>query len=204
MTELKEDTENRILDAARKVFLEKGLDGARMQEIADEAKINKSLLHYYFRTKDRLFEAIVQQVLKVIFPQVSELISKESSLEEILRVFIQLYINMLKKHPYIPMFVLREISRNTNLVSTFAGVIRLQPLINSFSEKYKQEVAKGNFREIEPRHLIINILAMCIFPVAARPIVESTVYKGEVFDFEKFMDERAEIITDFVFKAIKV
>lgn len=204
MTELKEDTENKILDAARKVFLEKGLDGARMQEIADEAKINKSLLHYYFRTKDRLFEAIVQQVLKVIFPQVSELISKESSLEEIIKAFILIYINMLKKHPYIPMFVLREISRNTSLVNTFAGVIHLKPLIAQFSEIYNKEVEKGNFRKIEPRHLIINILAMCIFPVAARSIVESTVYKDEKFDFEEFMDERAEVITDFVFKAIKV
>ena len=83
MNEIKKDnTEEKILNAAQTVFIQKGMDGARMQEIADEAGINKALLHYYFRTKQKLFEAIFKKVFSQIFPNLMDMVHSELPIEE--------------------------------------------------------------------------------------------------------------------------
>ena len=82
MSEQELSTEKTILEAAKKVFLDKGFDGARMQEIADEAGINKALLHYYFRSKDKLFDAIFEEAFKQFLPNISDIMVSDISIEE--------------------------------------------------------------------------------------------------------------------------
>src|SRR5680860_1428715 len=109
MNDIKKDnTEEKILHAAQTVFIQKGMDGARMQEIANEAGINKALLHYYFRTKQKLFEAIFKKVFKQIFPKIETFILSDLPFEEKLGVFIDNYIDLLIKNPYFPAFILKE------------------------------------------------------------------------------------------------
>ena len=103
-------TELKILAAARKVFIRKGLDGARMQEIANEAGINKALVHYYFRNKQKLFEAVFIEAFGKFLPQVSEVIMQEISLIEKIEAVVSRYIDFLQKNPYLPNFVLNELS----------------------------------------------------------------------------------------------
>src|ERR1035438_8897932 len=112
MAELDNTTEKKILDAAKIVFLEKGFDGARMQEIADKAKINKALVHYYFRSKDKLFDAIFQEAFQQFLPKVAEVMMTEKPLFEKIEFFIDTYITMLSKNPHLPGFVMHEINRN--------------------------------------------------------------------------------------------
>ena len=103
MNELKKDnTEEKILNAAQRVFVEKGMDGARMQEIANEAGINKALLHYYFRTKQKLFEAIFKKVFKSILPNIMEMVHSDLPIEKKLEIFIEKYIELLLKNPFVP------------------------------------------------------------------------------------------------------
>ena len=87
MSEKDSNTEQIILKAARKVFTHKGFDGARMQEIADEAGINKALLHYYFRSKDKLFEAIFKEVITTFFPRIISVLTSDLSLFEKITLF---------------------------------------------------------------------------------------------------------------------
>jgi len=203
MKELKEETENKILEAARAVFLKKGLDGARMQEIADEAKISKALLHYYFRTKERLFDAIFRSVFMALFPKVSQIIDEKLSAEEVIRKFIYLYIGMLKKHPYVPVFIIREINRDPDAILKFISEVELWPMAQKFTEMMNNEIAEGRYRTINTKHIVINIISMCVFPVLAQPIVKNIVFKDEYTSYENFMDERAEIIIDFVLNSIR-
>ena len=108
MNDIKKDTtEEKILDAAQTVFTRKGMDGARMQEIANEAGINKALLHYYFRSKQKLFEAIFKQVFKQIFPDIKAFIHSEIPLEKKLGIFVEKYIDLLMKNPFLPSFSLQ-------------------------------------------------------------------------------------------------
>lgn len=108
----KDSTEEKILEAAKTVFLAKGMDGARMQEIADEAGINKALLHYYFRSKERLFEAIFSHIVKFAFPEITRIIASEEPVVVKIERVIDAYLGLLLKHPFIPGFIMKELSRD--------------------------------------------------------------------------------------------
>src|SRR5918997_7044366 len=95
------DTEERILDAARAVFVRHGTAGARMQEIAQEAGVNQALLHYYFRSKDRLAEAVFRQVAGRLLPTVFEILGSDLSIEEKVERFVSLYIDTLSRSPFL-------------------------------------------------------------------------------------------------------
>ena len=106
------NTEERILKAARTVFIEKGYYGARMQEIADKAEINKAMLHYYFRDKEKLFYRIFEKVFQEFFPMITDIIDSEKKIEYKIREICNNYVSLFQKNPYIPLFILSEISRN--------------------------------------------------------------------------------------------
>ena len=110
------ETEEKILEAAKKVFVNKGYDGARMQQIADEAGINKSLLHYYFRSKDKLFEAVFQETLLRIGPMVLSFVNEPIPLEVKIWKFVDDYIEIIKNKP-ISKIVHENSSHRSNLSS---------------------------------------------------------------------------------------
>src|SRR5271169_392301 len=105
-------TKEKILAAAKKVFMTKGMAGARMQDIADEAGINKALLHYYFRSKDKLFEMIYLEEAKKFFPKISMIFQSELPLFEKIKQFADEYISEILENPYLPWFVFNEINRD--------------------------------------------------------------------------------------------
>ncbi len=91
-------TERQILEAAKKVFGRKGMDGARMQEIADEAGLNKALLHYYFRNKERLFQEVIREVFSSFFPRIMTVMSLEGmAFEEKIRTFVNEYLDLIER-----------------------------------------------------------------------------------------------------------
>src|SRR6476469_2105507 len=103
--------EQRILAAAKKIFLSKGLDGARMQDIADEAGINKALLHYYFRSKDKLFEQIFMEVASAFLPRIFAILESEATLFDKIEKFCSEYISQEIKTPYVPILLLHDNKR---------------------------------------------------------------------------------------------
>lgn len=107
----KENTEEKILEAAKEVFIEKGNDGARMQEIADKAGINKSLLHYYYRTKEKLFESVFKFAFSQFAPKFLNTFNTGEDFFTQLRKFIDIYIDLISKNSFIPMFILNEVNR---------------------------------------------------------------------------------------------
>ena len=111
MTETDKQTEERIFDAATDVFLDKGMDGARMQDIANHANINKALLHYYYRTKDKLFEAVFEKIAAKVFSKFAPVFNENLSLEDKIRFFFNEHISFLQKNPRLPAFILNEIGR---------------------------------------------------------------------------------------------
>src|SRR5580700_8969817 len=103
------NTEQKILEAAEEIFHEKGFDGARMQEIADKASINKGLLHYYFKTKDSLFQAIFSMAFRKMMAQVQSIVSMDIPLDKKIDLMVDGYMIMLAKNPALPRFVINEL-----------------------------------------------------------------------------------------------
>lgn len=193
-------TEDNILEAARKVFISKGLDGSRMQEIADEAGINKALLHYYFRSKDKLFERIFTEAMQRILPKVHESIERSENIAFFIREFVNNYHNLLNDIPFLPLFVLHEVNRNP---SRFASIIKGKGLpIAQLQKLIDRDVAAGRMLAIPAEHLMINIMSMLVFPVVAKPFIKIIVFDKDSDKIDSFYDERKESIISFVTRAI--
>ncbi len=200
MTEIDINTEQLILEAARKVFTKKGFDGARMQEIADEAGINKALLHYYFRSKDNLFEAIFKEVLTSVFPRIiSVLMSPVPLIQKIEQISIN-YIEMLKQNPDIAVFVFHEISRNPlRMVGNFKNAGADFRIV---SKQIEEEVQTGNIIPIKAEHLIANLISMCVFPFIAKPVFMGMMGMDDDA-FLRFIEERKLVIPQTIIASIK-
>jgi AcrR family transcriptional regulator len=195
------NTEQKILDAARKVFMQKGMAGARMQEIADEAGINKALLHYYFRSKDRLFEHILDEVVTKISEGISSMFTMEMTVIERLSSFIDIYIDTIKKNLYLPIFVLTEINTNPE---RFATMIRqkIVPNMGGFILELDAEIKEGKINPIHPLHLISSVLGMVIFPFAVYPLIKAAITDEYYGLADNFLEERKDVVKEFVINAL--
>ena len=200
MTGIDLNTEQIIMKAARRVFTNKGFDGARMQEIADVAGINKALLHYYFRSKDKLFEAIFKEVLNTVFPKIiAVLMSPLTLFEKIEKVSFN-YIEMLKQNPDLAIFVFHEISRNPErLVGNFKNVGADFKIIQT---QITKEVEAGIIVPIKAEHLIANLISLCVFPFIARPVLMGMAGMDQT-EYDRFLEERKQIIPHTLITAIK-
>jgi len=195
-------TEKIILEAAKKVFLEKGFEGSRMQLIADEADINKALLHYYFRSKDNLFEAIFEEAFMQFLPNISQVLNSELPLVDKVNAFVEQYINMLQNNPHLPIFIMRELQREPQRIIELIKKLGLKPeLIEAF---FKKEKEKNQIVTIPTTHLLVNIISLCVFPFMARPIIEGIVFNNDKEAFNNFLQERKKLVADFIINAITV
>jgi TetR/AcrR family transcriptional regulator len=205
MSEQEKKTEEQIFDAAHKVFVIKGFDGARMQDIADEAKINKALLHYYYRTKEKLFDAIFDRVFKNMFPRVFKFMGDDSSITSKIEQFVDVYIDLISNNPFIPSFVINELNRNpqrlVDIIGHKTGLIESNAFAK-FSKVVEDEVAAGKIKPVKAEHLIVNIIALCIFPIIAKPIVQGVLFENDKKRYQAFLSERKQEVTRFIIQAI--
>ncbi len=207
MTEISKDTEEKILIAAEDIFTKNGLDGARMQEIADKAGINKSLLHYYYRSKEKLFSSVFKVAFKKLIPQVITIISSDLPLFEKIKKFTSSYVDLVSKNQYIPMFVLYELQKNPegilNIMLKTLSELEQNP-VKVFSEDVKREIEKGNIREIDPRQLFVNMISMCVFPFIAKPLICAIACNNNENEFKLFLESRKTEISNFIINSIKI
>ena len=195
------NTENKILEAAKKVFIQKGWAGTRMHEIADKARINKALLHYYFRTKEKLFNTVFKYAFFKFVPKIEELLNSEKSLYEKIELIADQYITVLMKHQFIPLFVMHEIHRNPEKLYGLLKQAGVRPEI--FIEQIQREIHKENIKNISPQQLIVNLLALCIFPVAARPLMQRVFFQNDKKQYTQFLESRKKEIPEFIINSIK-
>jgi len=201
MTEKDKHTEEKIFESATEVFIEKGMDGARMKEIAEHAGINKSLLHYYYRTKDHLFNAVFEMIVGQMFKKFAPILDENLSLEDKIRFFFKEHITFLEKNPRLPGFLINELHRNPTRIKRLIQGIDINKLWSTLEEQHKEELTRYNItRETIPQ-LMTSIAAMSVFPFIAKPIVASIMEKMG-YDFNEYIEERKEYAADFVINAI--
>lgn len=195
-------TEEKIFDAATDVFEEHGLSGARMQEIADRAGINKALLHYYYRSKDRLFEAVFNRLAGKMFERFIGALDNEMSLQQKLEHFYHEHITFLQKHPKLPGFVLHEINQNPERLLNAFGNERLQKIRNNLFAQLDAEIAAGHIAPIDKAQFLSNLLALSVFPFAARNMLE-LVLQDTDFNFDDFINQRKTLLPEFMMNAVR-
>ncbi len=202
MTENDKLTEEKIFEAATDVFLDRGMDGARMQDIADRASINKALLHYYYRSKDKLFNAVFEKIAEKIFSKFAPVFSEDLTLEEKIRFFYREHITFLQKNPRLPAFILNEINRNPLRIRKILKNIDINKVWLILEEQHRDELAAYNITRDKIPQLMTTIVSISVFPFAARGILEGIFEKLDI-SFDVYLEERKEYAADFVIKAIK-
>lgn len=195
-------TEERILTAAKKIFVLKGMSGARMQDIADEAGINKALLHYYFKNKEQLFEMIFMEAAAKLFPKINKIFDGDQPLFEKIESFCEEYITIVTDNPFLPLFVINEINQDPDyfLKKVWAGKSKPNP--TKFLEQIDREVKKGTIKKINPVHLLMNLISMTIFPFMGKPMFQKNLGISEA-QFRQLMEQRKKEIPAFIIDAIK-
>jgi TetR/AcrR family transcriptional regulator len=204
MPKFKKDrtTEEKILEAARKVFVMKGMYGARMQDIADEAGINKALLHYYFKNKEKLFEEIFMEAAGKLFPRINAIFIADEPLFAKIEQFCDEYINVVLVNPYLPLFVLNEMNQNPVYFFNKLWNEKQRPQPAKFLAQIQEEISKGTIKNISPLQLLMNLLSMTIFPFIGKPIFQMTLGIDEL-QWRMIMEQRKKEIPKFIIESIK-
>ena len=202
MTESDKQTEEKIFEAATEVFVAKGMDGTRMQDIADHAGINKSLLHYYYRTKDRLFNAVFEKIADQMFKKFSPVFDENLSLEEKIRFFYREHIEFLNKNPRLPAFVLNEINRNPARMKKLLKNIDIKKLWSTLEAQHKDELERYNITPETIPQLMTSIVSLSVFPFAGKALI-SAIMEKMGYKFDEYIEKRKEYAAEFVIRAIK-
>lgn len=195
-------TEEKIKEAAKSVFVRNGYSGARMQDIADEAGINKALLHYYFRSKEKLFELIFFEVFDIVIPQLRATVNTDQSVEEKIKSFAFTYIDVIQANPHVPIFILHELSQGADRFVEKLKQRQVIPEMAQFMLQLIDEMESGKIKSFQPLHLFMNIISMCAFPFVAKPLLQAVSGVSEE-DWTVLMNERKEEVTRFILSAIK-
>lgn len=202
----KTPTEEKILMSAKKVFYQKGLKGARMQEIADDAGVNKAMLHYYFRSKEKLFDKVFEQSVKSVTPMLTNVFLETTDLNTKIAHLIEMLIDFFLEEPYLSNFIVNELSQNPdklfmNILDQKGGLIgKIIPLIN---DQIQAEIEKGTVKaEIRSAELILNIMSLCLLPIMSQTVLQKTLGIDDE-RMRRFMIKRKQTVTQFVLDAIK-
>ena len=207
ITKEKKNTEEKIMSAAEDVFMKEGFSGARMQTIADKAGINKSLLHYYFRSKQKMFYAVFRRLAPKIFPEILNVLQEDMTIFKKIEKFIYGYIDVIsKRNKMLPLFIISELARNPESIAIAMEETLTSlnfNLIEKFSMEIKQEIESGNMRPIDPRQLFVNIVSLSVFPFIGKPII-MRIGKFDNKEFDEFIKQRKKLVAEFVINSIKI
>ncbi len=203
------DAEDVILEAAHDVFVRRGTSGARMREIAETAGVNQALIHYYFRNKEGLARAVFVRAARQLMPAVLQALGSSLPLEEKVERVIDTEMEILGKHPYLPGFILCELAhhpeRAEQLVEAALGEDHDHAVPDAtavLGRQLREAASRGDIRPIEPEQFLVNLLALGIFPFAARPLLE-VVLGLEEAGFETFLAERRRELVGFFLRGLR-
>jgi AcrR family transcriptional regulator len=184
-------TEQKIKEAASRVFTKKGYGNARTRDIAEEAGINLALLNYYFRSKEKLFNIVMGERIEKLFGVLAPVLNDESTtVEEKLEKITDNYITMLIEHPDLPIFVLSEIRNNPEQLSS-----RMQAKRHLTESVFIRQLVERR-KDISPYHFLMNLLGMTLFPFIGKPVLGPIM--GGDDQFQAVMEQRKKLIPKWI------
>lgn len=193
------DTEARIFDAALRVFARKGKDGARLQEIADEAGIHRPLLHYYFRTKQQLYEAVAERMFNQFLASF-DAPAEGGRFADTLQAFITHYVDSVREHPHAAMWMVAEnMAGNPILGEMLARAFATEGSPQrSMVEATEKAIANGEIRPVDARQLLLTVVSACVFFFVTLPTVKM-MNPLAAQDFDAYVEERKAHVFEVVY-----
>ena len=164
--------EQRIIQAAKQVFIEKGYAKAGMSDIAVRVGINRSGLHYYFRTKEKMFEAVFADIVLSFIPSIHNIILQDKPIPERIAEMVDVYFEVLRKEPCFPVFITQEIQRDaTHLFNTISS-LEIGQYASRIKEVLHTEMKNGTIKNIPIEFIFYTFYGLIVFPFLVRPLAE--------------------------------
>ena len=192
--------EERIFEAAKTVFFRQGYDGARMDEIARLAGVNKAMLHYYYRSKRKLFLSVFRSSVEHLLPHVGRLLRDDLPVLEKVDRFIASYLDVALENPHLPGFIFEEMRRNPEWLAQLVTQ-HTAGLLDLLTKQIKAAAAAGTMRFLPAEQLLTNLLALCAFPFLARPALQALT-RLEDDQYQAFLEARRFDVASFVTRAL--
>jgi TetR/AcrR family transcriptional regulator len=196
------ETRERILDAAHAVFLRRGTAASRTQEIADEAGVNKALVHYYFGTKAALADAIFERALSTLTPLIFGILADPTrSIEQKVRDIVREQIDFHLARPYVAGYMISEMHGQPQRMAALMAR-RGGPPLDVIGRQLRQAAKAGLMRAISPKQFVVNMMGLLIFPFALRPGL-SLLLGLDPSGWAAFMEERKRLLPDFILAGLR-
>ncbi len=195
------NTRAKILETARFLFLEKGVDNTSIRDISNKAEINVASINYHFKSKENLFEFVLEDLLTTNTQKLPEILNADLPLKEKIKNYVDTYFEIIRLNPELPFFIINVLHRNPRKVEKLKII---ESLYNTkkFSEQLTEEAQKGNIKEIKPHHFFINMLSLIIFPSSIKNTLK-TRYEWNENQFEDFISERKTQVYELLVHSIK-
>lgn len=195
--------ENRIIEAAKQVFVRKGYEATKMGDIATEAGIGRTALHYYFRTKDMLFDAIFDQLMDSLLPNLEVIMDADLPFLQKLLKIIDQYAKTLRSNPLFPIFVINELQRDPENIyrSILKDPSRVKPIVR-LQTQIKAEMEQGILRKMPLIYTATTLISLLIFPLLVRNPVTAIFLEGDTEKFDTFLEERIPYVTDIMIRLL--
>lgn len=200
-----QDTEAKILQAAESEFLTKGFAGARTTSIAQAAGVTHAMFHYYFRTKDKLFERIISEKIALMKELLLDTVANsDMSLEEKIRNVIERHLDFVAANPNLPRFLVGEVFAYPERAKVLTEKIKqfAPRMIAELQRQIDEAAANGIFRKVDARMLIIDIVSLNIFSYMASPLINA-VLDNCMEDSERFLAQRKKENFDTIMRKLK-
>lgn len=199
------DTETRILQAAEREFMSKGFAGARTTSIAEAAGVTHAMFHYYFRTKEKLFERIISEKVELLKKAVTDSLKDITApLKVIIKEVIDNHLNFVAANPDLPRFLVGEIFRNQERSAPFLNKMSdIAPtFIAILQNKIDREADAGSCRKVDARMLMLDIVSLNVFSYMATPAVNALL-DNCMADAKSFLEERKAENYDTIMRKLK-
>lgn len=191
------ETEILIKEAAKRVFFSMGHINASTKEIAKEAGVNRALIHYYFRSRDFLFNMVLEEAVKGMASKIGAIFGSDMELRPKIKAFLDVFIQVSGDFPYLETFMITEMMKNPKKIQELhpknAGFVK-----DLMTKQVESEVAAGTMDPIEIDHFIVNLMSMCNYPLIAKPVLQTLLGYDEAA-YRLFLSERKKIVYRNIF-----
>jgi len=199
------ESKQKILEAAEAEFFEKGFGNAKTVSIAKRAGISHTMLHYYYSTKEELFQRIFKEKVQLISQMFNVVLEQNADFTETLRLLIETQFNFVAKNPQLPMFIFREILSNEENRQWAVQTLypHLLPFLSALEKMFNAELSKGTISPVTFQNLLMNVISLNISVFIALPILKEALHLDSNEKMEKFLVERRESNVQFILNALR-
>src|SRR5688572_5363347 len=192
-----QQTEKLIKEKAKSLFFQKGFLNATTQEIADEAGVNRALIHYYFRSREQMLETLLDETLLEKRDRIRAILCADLTFRMKIARYIDVVVDYGLAYPYLDNFIISETARRPDKVRLFCAMDRLKSS-DLIRDQLENEISEGKIPSVSPEHFMVNLSALCNYPLLAKSVLQS-IHGMTDTAYRKFLQERKQVIYRTIF-----